>query len=556
METKNYLSKTIKRLKKPDGSFLTNQNEILDSIAQYYQNLFKSNDQNLSKDCLSDILGPYSANKLNINEASTLEGPLTEVELGNALKQMKHNKTPGIDGFPSEFFKVFWKYLKFCILNALNDSINNGKLPLSLRQCVITCLPKKGKNRDMIKNWRPLSMLSVLYKLASATIANRLKPYLDSLISKTQNGFVPGRYIGECTRLIYDTMYFAEKHNLPGMLVLIDFEKAFDSVSWTFIYQTLEYLGFGQSFIDWIKLFNTDIKATVIQCGFLSKFIDIERGCRQGDPISSYLFILAAQILTVLFLNNQDIKGIICGNTEIKLSQFADDTTLILDGTPQSLQAALNVLEIFDSVSGLRVNTEKTQVVWIGKKKRCNEKLLKLNLNWDTTQFNVLGLSFSVDLLDCTEINFSNQIVEIKKILNHWNNRYLTPIGKITIIKTFILSKLNHLLLSLPNPNPGLLSKIKSMFYRFLWSNKPDKIKRDVVTLPHLAGGLKMIDIDLFMKSLKLTWIRRLFTSSNSPWVNLLQAETSMCLNKVSNFGQQYLFILKKEAKPILEGCF
>ena len=137
----------------------------------------------------------------------------------------------------------------------------------------------------------------------------------------------------------------------------------------------------------------------------------ILRGCHQGDPISSYLFILVAQILSKLFLNNPNVKGISCGSNDIRLSQFADDTRLILGGTPQSLQAAFNVLEMFGSVSGLRVNTAKPQVVWIGKKKRCNEKLLKLNLKWDTIHFNMLGLSFSVDLLECTEINFSNQIV-------------------------------------------------------------------------------------------------------------------------------------------------
>ena len=152
LETKNYLSKTIKCLKQSNGSFLTNQKEILDSIAHYYQTLFKSKDQNLSEYCLSDMLGQYSINKLDINEASTLEGALTEIELGKALKNMKHNKTPGIDGFPSEFYKVFWKRLKFCVLNALNDSLARGRLPLSLHQCVITCLPKKGKDRDMIKN--------------------------------------------------------------------------------------------------------------------------------------------------------------------------------------------------------------------------------------------------------------------------------------------------------------------------------------------------------------------------------------------------------------------
>ena len=273
LETKNYLSKTIKRLKKPNGNYSTLQNEILDSISQYYKTLFKANDQNFQGYHLADILGQYSINKLNTTEANALEGALTKNELGNALKHMKHNKTPGIDGFPSKFYKIFWRYLKSCVLRALNDSMDRGKLPLSLRQCVITCLPKKGKKREMIKNWRPLSMLSVLYKLASAAIANRLKPYLDNLINKTQNGFVPGRYIGECTRLVFDIMNYTEKHNLPGMLVLIDFEKAFDSISWTFIYKTLEFFGFGKSFINWIKLFNTDIKATIIQCGFLSKFI-------------------------------------------------------------------------------------------------------------------------------------------------------------------------------------------------------------------------------------------------------------------------------------------
>ena len=110
-------------------------------------------------------------------------------------------------------------------------------------------------------------MLSVIYKLASAAIANRIKPHLSQIIDNTQCGFVPGRYIGECTRLIFDIMKFTEDKQLPGMLVLIDFEKAFDSISWSFIYQTMAYLGFSKDVIKWIKLFNHNIKATIIQCG-------------------------------------------------------------------------------------------------------------------------------------------------------------------------------------------------------------------------------------------------------------------------------------------------
>ena len=214
-----------------------------------------------------------------------------------------------------------------------------------------------------------------MYKILSSTIANRIKTVLDSLVSKTQTGFVAGRFIGENTRLIYDILHYTEKESIPGLLMLIDFEKAFDSVSWDFLYETLKLLGFGPKMIKWITIFNTNITGYVQQCGILSQPFPINRGCRQGDPISSYLFILGAQILQVLISENHVIKGIKINGKEIKLTQFADDTTLILDGTASSLQATLNTLEIFGTLSGLRMNTEKTQMVWIGKRKHCKEKL-------------------------------------------------------------------------------------------------------------------------------------------------------------------------------------
>ena len=88
------------------------------------------------------------------------------------------------------------------------------------------------------------------------------------------------------------------------------------------------------------------------------------------------------------------------------------------------------------------------------------------------------------------------------------------------------------------------------IFYRFIWSNKPDKINRDVMRLAYLAGGLKMVDIEVFMKLLKITWIRRLFRYNNAPWINLLQAETSICLTKISHFGPQYLSEMIRTFNP------
>ena len=394
-------------------------------------------------------------------------------------------------------------------------------------------------------------MLSVLYKLASAAIANRMKPCLDQIIDKTQCGFVPGRYIGECTRLILDIMKITEDRHIPGMLVLIDFEKAFDCVSWSFIYQTLAHLGFSEKFIKWIKLFNHNIMATIIQCGVLSDFINIQKGCRQGDPIAPYLFIIVAQILTILIKNNKSIKGVKIGNAEFKLVQFADDTTLILDGTMESLQAAFNTLEIFGTFSGLKVNKDKTQIAWIGKKKASKDKIIIKDCTFSIVpSFKLLGIYISLDLDSCLKLNYSEKIAEIKEIINRWNKRYLTPLGKIAIIKTFLLSKLNHLFLVLPDPHEGYIKEINDIFLKFIWSSKPDKINRQTIVLDKKLGGLKMFNLKYFITSLKVSWIRRLLlTTTLSLWITLFEQSFNVTLHKLTHSGPGYYLLLKNRTK-------
>ena len=153
------------------------------------------------------------------------------------LKKSKNNKSPGIDGISAEFLKVFWGKLKILVTNAINACYLKGELSETLPKSIIICLPKENKDRKFIKNWRPISLLCVIYKLASAALAERLKPLLDIMISQSQSGFSKGRRISESTRLIYDLMYYTEKKQIPGLLMLIDFEKAFDSVSWNFFVQ-------------------------------------------------------------------------------------------------------------------------------------------------------------------------------------------------------------------------------------------------------------------------------------------------------------------------------
>ena len=236
------------------------------------------------------------------------------------------------------------------------------------KEGVIICLPKGQKDKYYLKNWRPISLLNVSYKIASAVIANRLKTILNKLIHEDQTGFISGRFIGENIRTLYDLMFYCEKQSIPGLLLLIDFEKAFDSLAWDFIYRVLTFLNFGPSLITWIKVFYKNIKSCVIINGQASSFFNIYRGCRHGDPLSPYIFILCAEILAHLIRKNDNVKGITVNNKEFLASQYADDTTLILDGSGESIKTCLSISKFYADTSGLHINMEKTRIIWIGSK--------------------------------------------------------------------------------------------------------------------------------------------------------------------------------------------
>ena len=178
------------------------------------------------------------------------------------------------------------------VVRSINYGFSKGELSITQRERIITCIPKDNKPRHFVKNFRPISLLNCVYKIASGVIAARIKSILHKLIHSDQTGFIAGRYIGENTRLIYDIMQYTEENNIPGLLLSVDFEKAFDSVSWPFIYKVMEFFGFGNSIISWIKTFNNNVKLSLNQCGNLSSFFNIDRGCCQPRAIQCQLFYL------------------------------------------------------------------------------------------------------------------------------------------------------------------------------------------------------------------------------------------------------------------------
>ena len=449
------------------------------------------------------------------------------------------------NGFTVNFFKTFWNKIGHFVVRAINYAFVNNTFSRNQKMGIITCIPKENKAKHFLKNWRPITLLNVVYKLASGSIANRMKGVLDILISKDQTGFVKNRYIGENTRLLYDIMKFTEDNNMPGLVMMIDFEKAFDTLSFTFIEKCLKLFNFGPMFRKWISLFLYNTETCVILNGFLSNFFKIERGCRQGDPISAYIFILCAEILAIKIKQNKDVKGIIIDGEEYKISQFADDTSLLLDGSEKSLNAVLKILHTFSEISGLKINFEKTKLIWIGSLKYSTRAIkTKWKLSWGDTQFKLLGLIFDVDLEKMIELNFNEKLKKVKNSLSHWKKRILTPIGRITVVKSILIPLFIHCFTSLPMPNNSFLKTLNDLLYDFIWDGKT-KIKRTIVIKTYKEGGLNMIDIYSYIYCLKIKWLKKFVNNSDGKCYKLIYSLFD--IDKLFNTGKLFCdFVINK----------
>ena len=193
-------------------------------------------------------------------------------------------------------------------------SFDSGMLPTSQRLGVISLLPKGDKPKDLLQNLRPVTLLNSGYKLVSGLIAYRINEVLPKLINVQQAGFVKGRYIGECIRTTADVFEYAHRNKKVGLLLLIDFQKAFDSVSFKYILKVLGFFGFTSDIIKWVKT-------------MLENFSALRRA-RQGDPIAIPLFVLAIEVLCINFRNSPTIEPHTLNRNSVLLSLFADDMSI------------------------------------------------------------------------------------------------------------------------------------------------------------------------------------------------------------------------------------
>ena len=237
------------------------------------------------------------------------------------------------------------------------------------------------------------------------------------------------------------------------MVLLLDSEKAFDSVSWNYIIKVLKFFNFGEYFIHLVKIIFTNIKLCVIQHGIFSEFFSIGRGCRQGDPASQYIFLLCVEIMGLMIRENRDITSISLFGTEYKLVQYADDTTIILDGSEKPLKSAVSLVNQFSKFSGLKQNYNKTCCIKIGSIRSAELNFVnRYDIQWSQDPFTFLGITFTDNLADMIDLNYTDKINSIRKMISAWSKRNLSTIGRITVVKNIVIAKTHTSLYVFANP--------------------------------------------------------------------------------------------------------
>ena len=405
--------------------------------------------------------------------------PLTIGNLKEALKSCK-DSTPGLDGIPYSYYKIFSNELLPLVLSSWEYSNVTGSLPQSQSTSIISLIPKAGKDKHEIKNWRPISISSCDLKIITKAYSLKVGNYLEEIISGSQMGFVPGRNINFNNRILKLALDYCSSSNIDFSIMSLDAQKAYDSVDHSYISNTLNVYGFPNEFISAVNILHNNLQAQVQINGFISNSFSIHRGVKQGDALSCALFIIA---IDPLILNIEMIRNIpslsLSKNCSIKTLAYADNIAIISENSNNASNNIFAEYGKLTAMSGLTLNADKTEIFNLSHSDKQTTNASYLNDDLIIThkpQITICGNCLSLDSSVSYKANITNKIAKLCNQLNLWKGRHLTINVKMIILKTFAISQLIFSS-QFQVISPKDVRKIEHLCYSFLW-NGPDQIKR------------------------------------------------------------------------------
>jgi len=528
-----------------DGQPFNNAGDQRIFIYNHFADSFKKNplEPDSLEGCIENFLGEDILNhpivrnlKLSIDERTRLEGPVTDVELDIAIDGANAKSAAGIDGINTAFIKRYWYIFRAPLVKYAAKAFNRKALMHSFKTAIIKLIPKKGDGTN-IKKWRPISLLSCMYKILSRVVNNRLKSVINRFTSRVQKGFTNHRYIQEVLINVCEKISHCNNGNIGGALLSVDQSRAFDTISHKYMEQVFKFFGFGPEFINIMNTIGTGRTASIIfEDGSLSKPFDLESGRPQGDGPSPLQYNMGEEILLLKIELDPEIASVFQhqllprfaldlvpdpkrGGVDAdyndhfsqestretdKADSFADDNSSTTLANFRSLSRLNEVVFNFGNFSGLKSNAEKTTLLQIGNVNPLSQEIIGLGFN-SVQEVVLLGMTINRDLSALLE-HFTETRGKVLRIREYWERFNLSLPGRISVCKTFMLSQIGYLGCII-TPTEAQFKALQKELDEFCLG--PLRIAKKKLYLPVNEGGLGLINLKDYITALQCSWVKR-----------------------------------------------
>ncbi|GLU09187.1 hypothetical protein SLE2022_260600 [Rubroshorea leprosula] len=341
-----------------NGEWIEDVGEVKELARNYFKGKFE--EEKWSRPRLGDL----QFKKISEADNKFLISKFSTEEIDEAMWGWNGTKSPGPDGFNFNFIKKVWLVIKEDVYAFLAEFHENGKLVKGSNASFLVLIPKKD-NPQSLGDYRPISLISSMYKIVSKILANRLSKVLDLVISPNQTAFIGGRHITDGIIITNEIIHEAKQSKKPMLVFKADFEKAYDSINWEFLAEMMNKLGFSTKWRAWIKECLSSATVFAMINGSPTKEFTVSKGLRQGDPLAPFLFLMVAEALNGLISKATEeglFKGVSVGESELNIThlQFADDSILFYEASAKNVWMIKCILRSFELLSGLKVNFHKS----------------------------------------------------------------------------------------------------------------------------------------------------------------------------------------------------
>ena len=544
LEKREAIRKTMTCLKLPGGRVTTDPGEMRRHAVEFYSGLFGAEDCDVH--CTEELLEGLP--QLSPRERDLLDIDLSLEELTTAVDQMASGRSPGLDGLPIDFFKTLWNIIGPDLHEVFLDCLKSGLLPVSCRRAVLSLLPKKG-DLALLKNWRPVALLCTDYKVLSRALSNRLKEHLAMLVHMDQTYCVPGRTIMDNIFLMRDVLNVCDAYDLDLGVVSLDQEKAFDKLDHSYLFSVLKAFGFGDGFRSWIGLLYSGATCMVKVGGGLSRPISVQRGIRQGCPLSGQLYSLAIEPLVSRLRSR--IKGLslpgMQSSPPLTVTAYADDVNIFIKDQ-EDVQVLVDSLALYEKASSATVNWAKCEALRVGRWRGRAVPCLPGGLQWGRNGMKVLGVYLGTEGFQ--KQNWEGVLEKVCAKLSKW--KWLLPQlsyrGRVLVANNLIASTLWHRLVVLPPPS-GLTEEIQRLLVNFFWSGQ-HWIRAAALYLPVEEGGQGLVDIKSRVLAFRLAAAQRLLYQCGARWLDTAE----LLLRRVGRLGYGRQLFLTRLQEVDLNG--